>query len=244
MGKERLDRIISSQTSVSRSQAVKLIRSGRASVDGRVMRSPDHHIDPLEHRIEFCGEIIEYKKYLYIMLNKPAGVVSASRDTKLPTVLDLLPVELRRAGLFPAGRLDRDTEGLLIITDDGDYGHRVTAPAKGVFKIYEAMLDNRLTDRQIELLEGGIELDGGEVCREARVRELDLESCLYEIRICEGKYHQIKRMAQAVGCKVLKLRRLAIGALSLDDGLKAGECRELTEEERELPFVNDNAQRE
>jgi pseudouridine synthase len=172
------------------------------------------------------------------MMNKPEGAISASNDSHVQTVIDLLPPSLRRKGLFPVGRLDKDTTGLLIITDDGAFAHAVTSPGKKVFKTYRATLDGALTGADIDYLCEGAVIDGGQRCLPAQVAVLDEESFVYEIKISEGKYHQIKRMAQSVGRRVIALERTAVGALTLDATLGRGEARELTEQERSLPLTN------
>lgn len=233
---ERLDKILASQGVGTRSEVRRLIRTGRVAVDGVFTRAADEKLDPTAHTIVADGRTICYKKHLYIMMNKPDGVVSASNDSHVKTVIDILPDDLRRKGLFPVGRLDKDTTGLLVITDDGAFAHAVTSPGKKVFKTYRVTLDGALTSDSIALLRDGVTIDGNEVCLPAQVAVLDEEHFIYEIRICEGKYHQIKRMAQAVGRSVTALRRTAVGRLALDPSLGAGEVRELTDQERLLPL--------
>ncbi len=215
-----------------------MIWAGRVTVDGEICRSIDRRLEPSEHEIAVGGDPVCYRKYLYIMMNKPDGAVSASNDSHVQTVVDLLPPSLRRKGLFPVGRLDKDTTGLLIITDDGAFAHSVTSPGKKVFKTYRATLDGALTEEDIKYLSDGAVIDGGEQCLPAQVAVLDAENFVYEIKIREGKYHQIKRMAQSVGHRVIALERTAVGALRLDSALERGEARELTERERTLPLTN------
>ncbi|MDR1003295.1 MAG: rRNA pseudouridine synthase [Oscillospiraceae bacterium] len=237
--KERLDKILASQGVGSRKEVHKLIWAGRVSVNGKTAKLTDTKIDPEKDELRLDGEVISYKKYIYIMMNKPMGVISASGNSAERTVIDLLPPELQRRGLFPAGRLDKDTTGLLIITNDGEFGHRLTAPNKQVYKTYEATLDSPLTESGMEQLRQGVTIDGGEQCRPAEVKLLSEDGLLAEIRICEGKYHQIKRMTEAVGCRVVALRRRGIGGLFLGGSLSEGQCRELTEEEKQLLFVKE-----
>lgn len=231
---ERLDKIIASQGVGTRSEVRKMIWSGRVTVDGAVERRIDVKLNPSAHNITVNGSCLSYRKHLYIMMNKPRGVVSASNDSHVKTVIDILPPQLRRGGLFPVGRLDKDTEGLLIITDDGDFAHSVTSPGKKVYKTYHAYLDDVVSDDGMESLRSGIVIDGGEKCLPAQVAELDRTNFIYEIKICEGKYHQVKRMAQAVGRRVLRLERVAVGGLVLDSALKRGESRELSGEEMDI----------
>lgn len=234
---ERLDKFIASQTGLSRTQVHEKLRVGAVRVNGAVERKKDRKIDPNNDAVCLDGEEISYRKFLYIMMNKPAGLVSASRDPKMKTVIDILPPEMKRKGLFPAGRLDRDTTGLLIITDDGDLAHKMLAPGKGVFKSYLAALDGPVGDREKEMFAKGIEIDGGELCLPAYL-DIAEDGMSAVIRICEGKYHQVKRMFEAVGRRVVALKRLSIGALSLDESLGEGECRFLDESERDRLLTN------
>ena len=233
---ERLDKILASQGVGTRSEVRKMIWSGKVTVDGAVCRSIDRKLEPSAHDIAVSGRPVCYRKHLYIMMNKPDGVISASNDSHVETVIDILPPTLRRKGLFPVGRLDKDTTGLLLITDDGAFAHAVTSPGKKVFKTYRAALDGPLTEEDAALLRSGVTIDGNEVCLPAQVAVLDGARFIYEIRICEGKYHQIKRMAQAVGRRVVALERTAVGALILDPALGQGQVRELTEREMPLPM--------
>lgn len=233
---ERLDKILSSQGVGTRSEVRKMIWSGKVTVDGAVCRAIDQKLEPSEHDIAVGGNVICYRKHLYIMMNKPDGVVSASNDSHVETVIDILPSDLRRRGLFPVGRLDKDTTGLLIITDDGAFAHSVTSPGKKVYKTYRVSLDGALSEDDAERLRRGVTIDGNEKCLPAQVAVLDEEHFIYEVKICEGKYHQIKRMAQAVGRSVTALERTAVGGLVLDRSLARGQARELTDRERLLPM--------
>lgn len=236
---ERLDKILSSQGIGTRSEARRLIRSGRVSVDGRVLCDPAAKILPENCEIALDGKAIGYKRHLYIMMNKPSGVLCVSRDDKAPTVLDLLTGDLRRLGLFPAGRLDKYTVGLVIITDDGGFGHRVLSPKNNIVKRYHAVLDRPVGEEEIKRFSQGIVLKDGAVCRPAELEILSGGSNpLVQVAITEGKYHQIKRMFAAVGRRVLRLRRVSIGNLFLDENLKEGEFRELTEAEMALTLEN------
>ena len=174
------------------------------------------------------------------MLHKPKGVISASRDPKKETVIDIIPDSLKRRSLFPAGRLDRDTTGLLIITDDGAFCHRIMSPSHHVYKTYEAILSFPIYDVDIAKLEAGIILEDGTECLPAKVRAFTKNGLpAAEIKIREGKYHQVKRMFAAVGNKVEQLHRVQIGSLRLDNALAEGECREITEEEKALIFTDE-----
>lgn len=236
MNLQRLDKIISSQFNMSRSIARKVIRYGRVTVGDSVVRDPAFSVDPEKTEISFRGQALEFKEHIYILLNKPKGVLSASEDKKRQTVVDLVPEKLKRNGLFPVGRLDRDTTGLLIITDDGDFAHSVLSPKKEIFKTYKVTLDGNITEDIIKSFSAGITLADGTACRPAKLKAL--EENIAEIKICEGRYHQIKRMFGTVGLGVNELERTALGGLKLPENLAFGDCRELSKEELESIFVN------
>lgn len=240
MALERLDKIISSQGVFSRKEAGKIIRQGRVVVDGRVAKDPSEKFNPVLSELTIDGKPFTYKKHIYIMLNKPAGILSATTDRNSKTVLDLIPKDLWRSGLFPVGRLDKDTTGLMIITDDGDFAHRVTSPKYGVSKHYHAVLNGRVHDETIRLFAAGIRLKDGFLCAPVQLRIIGSGGgTLVEVVIKEGKYHQIKRMFAAVGLKVLALKRVKIGGLALDENLSEGECREISETEKQLILLTD-----
>ena len=231
---ERIDKIIASQGQYSRSEVKKLVKDGRVTLDGKVIKSSDVKADPDKNDIAIDGKSIGYKKHLYIMLNKPQGVVSATEDTDHTTVIDLVPKSLKRDGLFPAGRLDGDTVGFVLITDDGDFAHKILSPKNHIMKTYHATLQRPVTQEDIDAFRNGIELKDGTLCLEAQVRPIDGDEPLAEIKICEGKYHQVKRMFAALGNKVVFLKRVKMGNLSLDESLEEGKCREITPEELKL----------
>ena len=231
---ERIDKIISSQGQYSRSEVKKLIKGGRITLNGRVLKSSDEKADPDSCVIAIDGKPLGYKKHIYIMLNKPQGIVSATDDRDHKTVIDLVPKELKRAGLFPAGRLDGDTVGFVLITDDGDFAHRILSPKNHIMKTYHATLQRPVTQADIDAFRNGIELKDGTLCLEAQVKPLDSDEPMAEIKICEGKYHQVKRMFAALGNKVVYLKRVKMGELCLDESLEEGQCREITAEELEL----------
>lgn len=227
----RLDQFLSAQNMGSRKEVSKWIRSGLAFVNGEAVCSPDSRICPGTDVVCFRGQEIHYRQYLYIMMNKPAGVLSASRDRKSRTVLDLVPQPLNRRGLFPAGRLDKDTTGLLIITDDGDFAHRMLSPKKHVYKRYEAELLWPVTEKDIEAFREGVQY-GDILYAPAKLltkKESGRNVAAVEVR--EGKYHQVKRMFEALGNEVLQLKRVRIGGLALDKNLAQGECREMDRQE-------------
>lgn len=227
----RLDRVLSGQGICSRREAGAMARKGAVTVNGRTVRSADQKVDPQEDVIAVNGRPLLYKEYLYIVMNKPQGVVSASRDPRQKTVLDLLPARLKRRGLFPVGRLDKDTTGLLLITDDGDFAHRLTSPKKEVYKTYVADLDAPVGEKEVLAFAQGIVLEDGTLCRPAGLLPEADASARATVRICEGRYHQVKRMFEAVGRRVVGLHRTAIGNFVLENELVPGGCRELTEEE-------------
>lgn len=228
---ERLDKILASQGLNSRKDVKGMIKNGRVAVNGKTVKDSSVKISEND-TVTLDGAVFVLKKHIYLMLNKPQGIVSASDSKSEKTVIDLVPEKFFRSGLFPAGRLDKDTVGFVLITDDGDFAHRILSPKNHVVKTYEARLERPLTDAQKELLQNGITLSDGTTCKESRVEILeDGNSPLVEIQICEGKYHQIKRMFAAAGNKVIYLKRTKMGNLSLDKALPEGDCREITPEE-------------
>lgn len=235
MNEQRLDKIISSQFNLSRSVARKHIGWGRVTVNGKQRRDPSEQFDPDSCHIEYSGQALNYKEHIYIIMNKPSGVLCASNDKSRQTVIDLIGEDLKRNGLFPVGRLDKDTTGLLLITDDGDFSHKVIHPKKRIAKVYKALLDTELNKEAVLAFSEGITLADGEKCRPSRLTLLGNKEALVEIT--EGKYHQIKRMFGTVGAGVCALERISIGALSLPADIEEGSCRELTDREKELIFL-------
>ena len=233
--KERLDKYVSDQILHSRRDSKKAIKDKRVLLNGAVCTEPGMMIDPEEDVVTMDGMAArKYKKHVYYMLNKPAGVVSATTDKKERTVIDLVPPELFRKSLFPAGRLDKNTTGMLIITDDGEFSHRMLSPNKHVVKKYIAELDTEPDEEVPRRFEEGIILPDGCACKSGRAELLgDKRVAVY---ISEGKFHQVKRMFAAIGYRVEKLRRVQIGALELDPELSEGEVRELTDEELQKIF--------
>ncbi len=225
---ERIDKILSSQNIGSRREIKQLVRQGEVLLNGIVVKRPEEKTNPDTDIITVSGMPLKFKRNLYIMMNKPSGVLSATRDNRQQTVLDLIPDELKRRNLFPAGRLDKDTKGLLIITDDGALAHDMLSPAKHVYKLYEAEVDRELTESDCLLFRSGITI-GDQSFLPAEIKLLSSKKAL--VRVHEGKFHQIKRMFEAVDTHVVALKRLRIGDLWLDKALLPGECRELTAEE-------------
>ena len=234
MMKERLDKFLSSQTALSRKEAQKAIKEKRVLLNGTVIRAADTKVDTESDTVSLDGQPLTYQQYVYYMMDKPAGVVSATKDREERTVLDLLPPELYRDGLFPAGRLDKDTTGLLLITDDGDYAHRMLSPKKHVQKRYIATLDREPEDSIVSAFASGIVLGDGTVCKSGHAEPLG--GSRVAVEISEGKYHQVKRMFAALGYHVEALRRVQIGGLTLDMGMNPGEVRVLTAEEAQKVF--------
>ena len=226
----RLDKLLSECKTATRSEAAKLCRAGLITVNGEAVRCADRQVDPQKDIVVVRGETVEYSKFVYIMLNKPDGYISATSDGRDPVVTELLPEKYQKMGLFPCGRLDKHTLGLMLLTNDGALSHRLLAPKSHVTKRYGYSVKFPLTDEDVTRLEGGVDIGDyvTKPCRVMRKNETD-----GVIEITEGKYHQIKRMMEAVGNKITALERLTFGPLILDAELDRGEWRLLTAEERE-----------
>ncbi len=237
MGKQRLDKIISSQFNISRSEARASIRRGQVCVEGSTIKDFGALIDPEIQSVSLNGQSLDFKEHIYILLNKPKGVLSASSDKKRETVVDLVPPELSRNGLFPVGRLDKDTTGLIIITDDGDFAHNVISPKKEVNKTYIATLDGVVSNDMCEKFADGVVLADGTKCRKAKLEPLSERKA--RITIYEGKYHQIKRMFGTVGLGVNELHRVSVGGLVLPEDLECGKCVELDNNQIKLVFLEE-----
>lgn len=223
---QRLDKLIASQGRFSRREVQELIKNGAVKVNGITVRDRGAKSDDEKDIICVNGEQLDFQRFVYIMLNKPKGVVSATNDKNEKTVIDLVPKEFKGRNLFPAGRLDITTTGFVLVTDDGDFAHRILSPKNHIEKTYEARLAESVTEGQLEAVRNGIELKDGTKCLPAKVTVLaDGEKPLVEIKISEGKYHQIKRMFAAAGNGVIELKRTQMGKLTLDPSLKEGECR-------------------
>ena len=225
---ERIDNIIASQGQHSRKEVKTLIAKGRVAAGGRVVSSSSEKVDPLTTQITIDGRPLEFKRNLYLILNKPKGYVSATEDRDHPTVLELVPQEYRGRDLFPAGRLDRDTTGLMIITDDGVLAHNILAPKKHVPKLYHVKLDIPVTEEMRAGFLEGVMLNDG-VCKAADLLKTGEKTA--DVTLREGRYHQIKRMFGCFGAEVVELKRLGMGKLMLPEDLEEGECRELSAEE-------------
>lgn len=252
----RLDKYLSDLGLASRKELKQIIKSGRVSVGGIAVREPERKLDPEKDEVALDGRPLSYHRFRYFAMDKPADVLTACEDRKQKTVLDLLPSELRSLGLFPVGRLDKDTTGLLLLTNDGEYAHKVISPKYRIEKVYYAETDGGITEQDVRAFAEGITLRDGLVCLPARleraepgrfrgcgITEASAElsaapgACL--VTVMEGKYHQVKRMLASVGKPVVLLRRLSVGALSLDrlkfDG--ASRICELSQEEANLVFM-------
>ncbi len=235
MAIERLDKVLARQGIGSRREVKELVRQKQVTVNGRPAASAEEKVDPDRDILAVSGRALTLRRHLYLMMNKPKGVVSATRDGACPTVLDLVPEHLRRRGLFPAGRLDKDTVGFVLLTDDGDFAHRMLSPKRHVPKTYHAQLERPITDQDVQAFAQGMTLANGEVCLPAQLQPLPQEEgCpMAQVILREGMYHQIKRMFAARGNRVVELRRVKLGNLPLDPTLKPGECREINDKELE-----------
>lgn len=230
--RQRLDKVLAHMGLGTRKEAKKLIKERKVEVNGELAQDPGLHVRPGQDRIVVNGEPVEYRQFVYLMLNKPQGVLSATGDESGQVVVDLLSPNYQSFHPFPVGRLDKDTEGLLLLTNDGHLAHRLLSPKKHVPKTYYAIVSGMITQEDVEMFRQGVVLDDGyrtlpgclKILRSGPESEV-------ELTIYEGKYHQVKRMFQAVGKTVTYLKRIAMGPLTLDNTLKPGEYRELTEEE-------------
>ena len=228
----RIDKFLANQGIGSRSQVKQYIKKGMISVNGIVCKSPEQKIDENADQISYNGKVIGYQKHHYYMLNKPSGCVSATNDNLHITVLDLLKASVPVKNLFPVGRLDIDTEGLLLITDDGELSHNLLSPSKHVAKTYFARIDGLATEEHIKAFKEGLDIGDDKPTKPGTlvIKNTDLGTQTSEIllTITEGRYHQVKRSFEALGMKVIYLKRLSMGSLTLDEALAPGEFRELT----------------
>ena len=229
----RMDKFLSLTQGISRSEAKILLKNGNITVDGKKVLKGDFKLDEAAE-VKNGNTVLTYKKHIYLLMNKPEGILSAATDKRVKTVIDIIPERFRRDGLFPVGRLDKNTTGLLIITDDGDFGHRVTSPKTETEKCYYAELDGEVKEEYIKAFAEGMTLVSGEVCKPAILRPAG--KCSARVIVTEGKYHQIKRMFGVVGLGVNKLHRVSIGKLSLPESLAPGEVIEIGEREKALIF--------
>lgn len=231
----RLDKLLSDMGIASRKELRQMIKAGRVTVDGSAAALPEMKVDPEQSVIALDGQRLGYTRYHYYMMDKPSGVLTATDDKKQRTVLDLMTPEERRMGIFPVGRLDKDTSGLLLLTDDGEFAHRVISPKSEVEKRYYAKVDGNVTEENIRAFREGLVLADGTRCLPAGLERAGEGSCF--VTVMEGKYHQVKRMLASRGKGVLELRRLSVGALNLDDSFGSGEYRELAQSEAMKAFT-------
>lgn len=229
MEKVRLDKFLSNNTPFSRSEIKTALRRSNVTVNGTKVRAGDEKINPESDEVLINGKAVRNFKKVYLVINKPSGIISASADKTRKTVVDLVPNDYKHLDLFPVGRLDRDTTGLLIITNDGEFAHKVISPNNCVEKCYRVLLDGEIPKSAIKSFEEGIILADGTKCRPAKLEIIN--KAVAQVTITEGKYHQVKRMFGVIGLGVVKLHRLSIGQLALPGNLKEGECVELTSNE-------------
>lgn len=230
----RLDKFLSEANLGTRSQVKDLIRRGVVTVNGVPVKSADSKVDEEADTVCVRGQPVRYRKFFYYMLNKPPGIVSATRDKLSATVIELLRPEHRRFDLFPAGRLDKDTEGFLLLTNDGELAHRLLSPKKHVDKTYRVSIDHGLSGEDVQRLEQGVDI--GEDCLTLPAKVQQMEENVILLTIQEGKFHQVKRMLMAVDNSVTALKRISFGGIALDNKLKPGEYRELTEDEVKILY--------
>lgn len=231
----RIDKFLANQDIGSRSQVKQYIKKGMISINGTVCKSPEQKIDENTDQISYNGTVIGYQKHHYYMLNKPAGCVSATNDNLHTTILDLLKGSVSVKNLFPVGRLDIDTEGLLLITDDGELSHNLLSPSKHVAKTYFARIDGLVTEEHIKAFKAGLDIGDDKPTKPGTlvIKSTNPDTSTSEIllTITEGRYHQVKRSFEALGMKVTYLKRLSMGSLALDEALAPGEFRKLTDSE-------------
>lgn len=225
--KERIDKFISSQTMYTRTDISKLLWKRKVSVNGKTVRDGELKIDPEKDKVDISGNVIQYREKIYIILNKPAGYVCATEDKKDPTVIDIIPDELKRKDIFPAGRLDKDSEGMVLITNDGSLSHRILSPKKHIPKYYIVKLNKKFGKNYESAFEEGITLDDGTKCLPAKVRICPGTENIAFAELFEGKFHQLKRMFESVENSVEKLVRVRMGGLDLPEKLAIGESMEI-----------------
>lgn len=227
----RVDKYLADMGVGTRTDVKKYIRQGRVQINGIVIKTPETKLDQEKQTVLFDGQPIVYETYEYYMLNKPAGVISATKDDREKTVIDLI-TDKKRKDLFPVGRLDKDTEGLLLITNDGDMAHRLLAPKKHVDKVYYAKIAGKVTDEDVKHFAEGLSIGDGDMAKPSKL-DILVSDHISEIQLTiqEGQFHQVKRMFEAVGKRVIYLKRISMGTLKLDEHLSLGEYRPLTKEE-------------
>lgn len=228
----RLDKLLANMGYGSRKEVKQLLKQKAVSVDGAYVKDAALHVDPEQQIVSVFGERVVYTEFVYFMMNKPPGVISATEDLRDETVIDLLEPLHQHFQPFPVGRLDKDTEGLLLLTNDGVLAHNLLSPKKHVPKVYFAQIEGVVTEEDAEKFANGVELDDGYVTKPGKLVILkSAQQSEIELTIQEGKFHQVKRMFEAVGKRVTYLKRISMGSLTLDENLALGEYRELTTEE-------------
>ncbi|MCI9111013.1 MAG: rRNA pseudouridine synthase [Eubacterium sp.] len=234
---ERIDKIISKELNIGRNDAKSLIKSGKVFLNGSSVKSPSEKLDEEKDVLTVGGRVIHLRRFVYIMMNKPEGVISSTdgRKTSEKTVIDILPEDMKRKNLFPAGRLDKNTTGFVLITDDGEFAHRILSPRSHVPKTYIAKLDKPFNDEISDAFSNGITI-GDDECLPAVLEPVDGDYTLARVIIKQGMYHQIKRMFKKYSIEVIGLKRIKMGRLNLDESLAAGECRYI--DEKELEMIN------
>lgn len=233
---ERLDKIVATALQISRKDAISLIKSGRVNENGVALKDAKKKLDENTAELFLDENRIYYYKYVYIMMNKPKGIISASDGKGDKSVIDILPAEMKRKNLFPAGRLDKDTTGFMLITDDGEFAHSILSPKNHIPKTYIAKLDKPFDETVVKEFESGVKLKD-EKCMGAKLEAADGDFCTARVEIKQGMYHQVKRMFACFGLKVVELKRIKMGDLYLDESLKEGECRYISE--KELSMISD-----
>lgn len=229
----RIDKLLSECGLATRKQAAELAKRGELFVNGKQQKRADAHVDEQNDEIILCGKRVTYEKFVYVMLNKPSGYISATEDSSLPVVTELLPLELQKRGLFPCGRLDRDTLGLMILTNDGQLSHRLLSPRHHVSKVYRFECEFPLSPNAEDTFARGMQIDGGDVCQGSTLvcDEGRMSGC---VTLVEGKYHQVKRMFLAMDNKITYLERIEFATIPLDPSLERGQWRYCTKEETEI----------
>ncbi len=234
---ERIDKIISKELNIGRNDAKSLIKSGKVFLNGSSVKSPSEKLDEEKDVLTVGGRVIHLRRFVYIMMNKPEGVISSTdgRKTSEKTVIDILPEDMKRKNLFPAGRLDKNTTGFVLITDDGEFAHKILSPRNHIPKTYIAKLDKPFDDEISDAFSNGITI-GDDECLPAVLEPVDGDYTLARVIIKQGMYHQIKRMFKKYSIEVIGLKRIKMGRLNLDESLAAGECRYI--DEKELEMIN------
>ncbi|MCY8234354.1 pseudouridine synthase [Priestia endophytica] len=228
----RIDKLLANIGYGSRKEVKSLLKSGAVKVDGIPVKDAKQHVNPEEQEVTVYNEEVVYREFIYLMLHKPQGLISATEDVSQPTVVDLLEPEDAVFEPFPVGRLDKDTEGLLLLTNDGKLSHQLLSPKKHVPKTYLAHINSEVTEEDVEAFKNGVTLDDGYVTKPGVLEIIESgETFVIHLTITEGKFHQVKRMFESVGKKVIYLKRLSMGELKLDEELELGQYRELTDEE-------------